>query len=301
MLRDEPLELADQCRVKAAGEIGLDSVLDHGEPQLVKTGALSGRELLEGEVRERGAPPEGERFAEAFGCLLGFTGRQRPAPVLGKPLEPVQVEVLRLELHKVARCAGHDDAASAAPLPPGLERLSQARDVDLEEIPRRFTGLLAEERVDERVARNDLVRAREEDREQGALPWASEIDRPIAVDDLKRPEDAELHRRSFYRRCKSLARGAQEPDRTVRLERAVPSGPEWRRSGAAFGVLREVSAGCAGLAAVGGLAVVLPAGADQPTDGRDGAAIAAQREIPAVEAYFAARELPARAARRRSS
>ena len=42
----------------------------------------------------------------------------------------------------------------------------------------------------------------------------------------------------------------------------------------------------AGLAAVGGLAVVLPP-AEQPTDGRDGTTIAAQREVPAVEAYFA--------------
>ena len=106
MLRDEPLELADQCRVEAAGEIGLDSVLDHGEPQLVQAGALSGRELLEREVRERGAPPEGERFAEAFGCLLGFTGRQRPAPVLGKPLEPVQVEVLRLRVARDSQVRG---------------------------------------------------------------------------------------------------------------------------------------------------------------------------------------------------
>ncbi len=42
----------------------------------------------------------------------------------------------------------------------------------------------------------------------------------------------------------------------------------------------------AGLAAVGGLAVVLPP-AEQPTGGRDGTTIAAQREVPAVEAYFA--------------
>jgi len=42
----------------------------------------------------------------------------------------------------------------------------------------------------------------------------------------------------------------------------------------------------AGLAAVAGLAVVLAPDAEQTSAGRDGATLAAQREVPAVEAYF---------------
>ena len=42
----------------------------------------------------------------------------------------------------------------------------------------------------------------------------------------------------------------------------------------------------AGLAAVAGLAVVLAPEAEQTSAGRDGATLAAQREVPAVEAYF---------------
>jgi hypothetical protein len=53
------------------------------------------------------------------------------------------------------------------PLAP--ERLAQAVDVDLERLDRRARRRRAPERVDERLARDDVVRAQQEQRKQGAL------------------------------------------------------------------------------------------------------------------------------------
>jgi hypothetical protein len=51
---------------------------------------------------------------------------------------------------------------------------------------------LAPERVDQAVARDDLVRAQEQAREQRRVPPGAERDGALAVDNLQRSEDAEL-------------------------------------------------------------------------------------------------------------
>ena len=53
--------------------------------------------------------------------------------------------------------------------------------------------LRAPELVDEPVCRDDLVRAREKEREKCPLPCAAERERTALLDDLERSQDAELH------------------------------------------------------------------------------------------------------------
>src|SRR5262245_27302897 len=63
MLIDELAELADKCVVTAEREIRVDAILERCEPQLLEPVDFCSRELLVGEVVERGTAPEGERSA----------------------------------------------------------------------------------------------------------------------------------------------------------------------------------------------------------------------------------------------
>jgi hypothetical protein len=66
MLHHERLEFADERRVAAQSERGLDVFLDREDAKLVETGTLGSREIVEDEVGERGAAPEAESLLD--GC-----------------------------------------------------------------------------------------------------------------------------------------------------------------------------------------------------------------------------------------
>ena len=74
----------------------------------------------------------------------------------------------------------------------GLEQLPQLGDVDLKEVRRRLGRPLLPEVLDEPVARDDLVRVEEEDREQSPLLRASELERATLGADFEGPENQEL-------------------------------------------------------------------------------------------------------------
>ena len=86
---DERLELGGDCRVAAFGEVEVDTRLEGGEAGLVEAGGLDLREGLRREVCERRAAPERER------CARIMRGDQ--------PLEPRDVELVRLDADEVAR------------------------------------------------------------------------------------------------------------------------------------------------------------------------------------------------------
>ena len=61
---DDRLQLGDELAVAAEREVGVDPVLERGEPQLREAGGLGRRERLLRELGERRAAPERERLAE---------------------------------------------------------------------------------------------------------------------------------------------------------------------------------------------------------------------------------------------
>jgi hypothetical protein len=65
--------------------------------------------------------------------------------------------------------------------------------------------------LDEAIARDDLVRVEEEDREGRPLLGSAERDQLVAVDDLERSQDPEVHDQPPRRQVATLATLAVEP------------------------------------------------------------------------------------------
>ena len=79
MFRDQGLELADQVRVPAVGDVGVDAFLQRDEPQLVQPSALGLHARLVGEVVVCRPAPQRERLVRTI--------------LVAQPLELGQVEL----------------------------------------------------------------------------------------------------------------------------------------------------------------------------------------------------------------
>ena len=173
MREHERLELPRQRRVSTGGEIEVDPVLERREPALVEPCGVRPGERLVRQVGERRAAPERERLADPV--------RTR----CGQPLEPVDVELVRLDADEVARRTG-DDAV-------GAEGAPQRVDVDLQGVLGAGRRRLAPDRVDQPVGGDDLVRVEQELREQRPGPRPPErYGHSVVADHLQRPQQAEF-------------------------------------------------------------------------------------------------------------
>ncbi len=109
MLGHERLELAHELGVAAAGEIGVDPVLERADPHVLEPSDRGPRERLRGEVGQRGAAPELERGAEPAGRILVVSAGGRLGCFRGPALEPAQVELVRREPNEIAGGTSLDD------------------------------------------------------------------------------------------------------------------------------------------------------------------------------------------------
>ncbi|HET6601516.1 MAG TPA: hypothetical protein VFG57_06085 [Gaiella sp.] len=178
----ELLELVDQLPVAAGGEVGVDPPLEHIEAKVLESRRLGERPLLARELGQRLAAPQRERFAQGRRHLLRVTA----LPIRGEPAEPKQIEVAGIDPEAIARGSRLDRL-----LP---QRLSKLGNVRLQDLGRRRGRRSTPEVIDQPVARDELVRAEQEHREERS--WLRRVERDDAtfVDHLDRSEDPELHR-----------------------------------------------------------------------------------------------------------
>ena len=121
MLGDEAVQLGGHVVVPAEREIGLDPLLDCREPELLEPRDLALRERVVGEVRQRWAAPDLERFAQRRLGLLGLPCGQGAPAVLEQPLEAVGVELARRHLEGIAvRLRPQDAFLSTRPRAPSV-------------------------------------------------------------------------------------------------------------------------------------------------------------------------------------
>ena len=163
MLGDERLELADELPWLADLDLRVDALLEQRQPQLLEPRDLALREGLVAELLERRAAPELERVAKLRAALA----RGHDLRLLQERLRPVHVQLGRVDANQVAGRLRDD--------PVGAEHLSQLRDEVLERGRGRSRRLLAPERLDQPVGGDRSPRVEQEQREEGALLRAPEL------------------------------------------------------------------------------------------------------------------------------
>jgi hypothetical protein len=163
----EGSELGEDLVVTAERQLRVEELLVRLQPQVLQLL----RELVQharraGDVGERSATPQRERRAQ---LRDPFGGRQAPR-VLGEALELRGIDV---ELEPVARIAGDDRVAA--------EQAPQLGDVALQGGGSGRRRLLAPERPDQAVGRDDRARAGGEERERSPSLGAAEADRSRGI------------------------------------------------------------------------------------------------------------------------
>ena len=181
MARDQLRELRNQRAVLAERELGVDPGLDGGQYDLVEPGGLVLGPLLAAEVLERLAAYEPECISQANGRLARRPIRRRVDCTLELP----GVELGGLHPECVASCDRLD--------PVVIEEVAKLGDVRLDALPGRRRRGPVPDRVDEYVCRDGIAASDDEQREQRPLSRRSKRDRSLPIDDLERPENAELH------------------------------------------------------------------------------------------------------------
>ena len=113
VLRDQRLQLADQLRVAAEREVGLDPLLQRRQPQILQPAGLDARERLLVELGQRRPAPQRERLAQQPRRARGLG---RCARLGDEPLEPLQVDRLRLDLRAGSRAGASRASPSGSSL-----------------------------------------------------------------------------------------------------------------------------------------------------------------------------------------
>jgi hypothetical protein len=139
MLGDGGLQLGDELAVASEAQVGLDALLEGGQPQLLESADLALRKILVGHVGERRPSPEFERGAQGLGCG-GRVGCELGSPLLDEALEPERIDRVGLHAERVAaRPRLHQLPAEGA---------AKLRDVHLERVPGRLGRLLPPQLLD---------------------------------------------------------------------------------------------------------------------------------------------------------
>jgi hypothetical protein len=190
--RDERLQLGDDLAVASERKLGVDSLLDRAQAEFLEPLDLTPRERVVGEVRERRAAPERKRRVELRHRGLSLSAGESAPTVLEEPLEPLGVELRRLDLEEIAVAARFEQPRVA------VERFAQPGDVSAQRLGGGRWRRVPPELVDQRVGGDDLVCAEQQDRKERTLLPSAELYPPVSVSHLQRPEDPEIRIRLFH-------------------------------------------------------------------------------------------------------
>ena len=188
MAADQLLELGDDLGVPAERQVRVDPLLERVQPLLLEPRDLGAREPVARHVGERRSAPQPERVAQRRRRRVVVTRRARTARRLHQLGEPMHVELALGDVQDIALAARLDARLDVA-----ADRPPQARHVGLHGLDRGGRRVVGPELVDEVVHRDDLLGAEQQQRQHRALRANAQIDRPLAVEDLKGTKDAEVH------------------------------------------------------------------------------------------------------------
>jgi hypothetical protein len=185
---DGGLELPDEVRVAAHGQLGVGPGLERSPAPFLQPRDLGLRERLEREVGQWRAAPQPQRLAEQDRGLRGLPRVQRPAPVLGQMREALGVELVSADVQAVARRRRHQRVRVT-------ERLAQPRDVDLDGLRSAGRSVLSPQRDRQPLGVHGLVRMQQQHGQDRARLDPTQCHRAGIAARLERPEDPVLHGR----------------------------------------------------------------------------------------------------------
>ena len=179
-------QLADELGVAVAQQVRRDARLERSQPLLLEPRDLGRRERLEGEIRERRAAREPQRFAQQRRRVLGLAAGKRALPVVEQPLEALGVELAGRHLEEISRRCRAEDVRPA-------ERLAQPRHVDLDALDGARRRVLAPQRERQAIGAHRLVGVQQQHGEDRTGLDTSQGHRSVLAVDLHGPEYPKLH------------------------------------------------------------------------------------------------------------
>jgi hypothetical protein len=179
VLADEGLELRHEVRVAPESQVGVDAALERLEAKLGEVRRCSAHPFA-GQVGERISSPQRERLVEQLSGLV----RLADARLFDESPEAVEIELTRLDAKEIAGRPSDETVAELAP---------QAEDVVLQRAEGRGRRIVAPDQVDELLRCDDSVRLEQQRCDDRAALQAAERHDALAVEDLGRPQNPELH------------------------------------------------------------------------------------------------------------
>ena len=164
VLTNQRLELARHLGVPGACKVGIDTIFEAGEAQVLEPRDLRLGESLVADVRERRAAPERERLSQRLRRLLLLALSELFAPSLQAFFEAVGVERSRRQTQGISARFGDHDVRP--------HRSAQPRGDDLDRVlcvPR--AGSLPQ-LVHDPVEADDRAAAHQQERQKGEHPSA---------------------------------------------------------------------------------------------------------------------------------
>ena len=186
VLVDQRFELGHQRRVTAQGQLGIDAVLERGQPEILEPACLGTGERFVGDVGQGLTSPESEGLLQPLRGAAGVAGGEPLPPVSGQALESIGVDAVGLGDQRVSVSARRERLRA--------EDLAEPRDVDLHGLGGGRGRALPPEGVDDPVHGDRLTAVDQEVREDRALARTSQPDWLIPLENLQRAEDPELDR-----------------------------------------------------------------------------------------------------------
>ena len=149
---DELLELADERPVRAELQVGGDSPLERGQPELLQAADRGLGEGVVGEVRQRRPSPQRERLPQVLGRRASVAAFEFARSGVDHALETLRIERVRLDVDEIPGRPSLEDRLGLGPQP-----LAQLGDVVANLAGGSGRRRAVVERVDELLDRYDLV------------------------------------------------------------------------------------------------------------------------------------------------
>jgi hypothetical protein len=194
MLGHQALKLTHEPAVAPQGQVGLDALLQRGQPALLQLGEGTLAAAQQGHIAKGRPPPQPQRLTQKSGSLRCLPSRQGGTALVHQPLKAVQVQRMPTQVEQVAGRLGSEQGAGGPFGPTWLQHLAQVGHIHLQHAAGALGRLLAPELVDQPVRRRDLASVQQQHRQQGPLLGPTQHQQPaVIVQDLKRAKNPELH------------------------------------------------------------------------------------------------------------